>query len=396
MRDRVMELAKKYEADMIALRRHFHQNPELSWQEAKTTERIVCELEKMGCRILHVGFGGTQSGVVAEITGGKPGKCIALRADIDALPLQDEKSVAYKSKNPGVMHACGHDAHAAMLLAAARVLCDIKEELCGTVRLIFQPAEECGSRHGARLMIEEGALNGVDAIFALHIWTGTESGVLEWRRGPMMAANAGWDVSICGKGGHGSAPEHAVDPSVAAARIWGALQTIVAREVSPKDTAVVSLGGIRSSSYVFNIIPERVEMTGCVRSFSSAVQEQIRSAMARIVEGACAMHRCKAEFTFKPFASATINDPACAELLRDAAVDILGEDRVRESDIIMGSEDFSMYLEKIPGSFGFLGGRGEGESFAHPHHSPLFDVDESAMLSGVLIHVQTVLNFFKN
>ena len=396
MLDRVKELAKKYEAEMIDLRRYFHQNPELSWQETETTKRIVAELEKMGCKILQVGFGGTQSGVLAEIVGGKPGKCVALRADIDALPLQDEKDVPYKSKKPGVMHACGHDAHASMLLMAARILCDIKDELHGTVRLIFQPAEEYGMRHGARPMIEEGVLNGVDAIFGFHIWTVTESGVFEWRHGPIMAANAGWDLSIHGKGGHGSAPELAVDPSIAAARILDAFQTIISRELSPKDTAVISLGGMKTSSHVFNIIPERVEMTGCVRSFSAAVQEQISVAMARVVEGVCATHRCKADFVFKPYVPATVNDAACADILRDAAIDVLGADKVREAESVMGSEDFSMFLEKIPGSFGFMGCRSEEKKSTHPHHSPKFDVDESVMKNGAEIHVQTVLKFLNN
>ena len=381
---------------MIALRRHFHQNPELSWQETETTKRIVQELQKMGCKIIQVGFGGTQSGVLAEIVGGKPGRCVALRADIDALPLKDEKDVPYKSQRPGVMHACGHDAHTAMLLMAARVLCDLKDEVHGTVRLIFQPAEEYGARHGARPMIEEGVLNGVDAIFAFHIWTVTESGFFELRHGPLMAANAGWDLSIHGKGGHGSAPEFAIDPSIAAARILDAFQTIISREVSPKDTAVISLGGMKTSSYVFNIIPERVEMTGCVRSFSTAVQEQIHSAMVRVVDGVCATHRCKADFLFKPFTPATVNRPACADLLRDAAVDVLGADRVRESEIVMGSEDFSMFLEKIPGSFAFLGCCSEEKNSNYPHHSPKFDVDESVMLNGAAIHVQTVLKFLNS
>ena len=279
MLEKIKETVKKYEGKVLDLRRHFHMHPEISWNEKETTKRVAKELEEMGISIIKVGFGGTECGVLAEIKGGKPGKTVALRADMDALPLTEEVESPFKSKNDGVMHACGHDAHTAMLVGAAAVLQEHRQDLKGNVRLIFQPAEEHGRIPGAQAMIDGGALDGVDAVFGLHIMPNLEVGKIQYALGPIMAAADAWHLTVKGKGGHGSAPETAVDPTIGAAHTIAALQTLVSREIPPQETAVVSVGGIKSSSHVFNIIPDRVEITGSVRTFNPKVQDAVEEGM---------------------------------------------------------------------------------------------------------------------
>ncbi|MDR1377499.1 MAG: amidohydrolase [Synergistaceae bacterium] len=385
----IKKLAKEYEQEIIDQRRHFHKNPETSWNEVETTRHIVEELKKLGCENIQVGFGGTECGVAADITGsGDDGnsKRVALRADIDALPLNDEKDVPYKSQKAGAMHACGHDAHAAMLLGAAKILTKIKGNLKGKVRLLFQPAEEHGIKSGAKAMIDGGALEGVSAVFGIHVMSPIPSGELQYRAGPFMAAADGWELVITGKGGHGSTPESALDPTIAAFQIGSTLQTIVSREISPKDTVVVSVGGIRTSSYVFNVIPERVEMTGSVRTFRTEAQDHVREALGRIVSGICESTRCKAEFKYIPIIPVTVNEPQTTELAKSVAEAVLGADSVKESELVMGSEDFSYYSKVAPSVFVNLGvGNAEKKSDI-PHHSPRFDVDESALYLGAALH----------
>ncbi|MDR1622325.1 MAG: amidohydrolase [Synergistaceae bacterium] len=387
MLEKIKAAAKKYEGEIIETRRHFHKNPETSWNEVETTGYIAEELKKLGCGNVKVGFGGTQSGVVADISGEKSeGKCVALRADIDALPLNDEKDVPYKSRKENAMHACGHDAHASMLLGAAKVLTEIKPELKGKVRLLFQPAEEHGIKPGAQALIDGGALEDVSAAFGIHVMSPVASGELHYRAGPFMAAADAWELTLTGKGGHGSMPEGAIDPTVAAFQLGNALQAIVSREVSPKDTAVVSIGGLRTSSYVFNIIPERVEMNGSVRTFRAQVQDCVEAAMGRIVEGVCSGTRCKPDFTYRRVLPATVNDAKITELVKSVAESLLGADKVKEAPLNMGSEDFSYYGRVVPCSFAFLGtGRADKKTDA-PHHSPKFDVDESVLFQGAALY----------
>ena len=267
MLEKIKKLATSYGDEVVALRREFHMHPERSWEEVETSKKVVEMLKGFGCTIVKTGFGGTESGVVAELKGGKPGGCVALRADMDALPLQEENNVPYASQTPCVMHACGHDAHTAMLLVAAKILSEIRDELPGTVRFIFQPAEESGLRSGARTMLEEGALDGVDCIGGLHVWSLAPSGTVLYRSGPVMAAADAWYLTIKGKGGHGSAPENAIDPTITAANLVLNLQAIVGREVSARETAVVSTGVVKAGETVFNIIPDSVTMNGTVRTF---------------------------------------------------------------------------------------------------------------------------------
>ena len=387
MLEKIKAAAKRYEGEIIETRRHFHKNPETSWNEVETTKRIVEELQKLGCENVKVGFGGTQSGVIADIVGAKSGsKCVALRADIDALPLNDEKDVPYKSQKENAMHACGHDAHTSMLLGAAKVLVEIKSELKGRVRLLFQPAEEHGIKSGAQALIDGGALDGVGVAFGIHVMSPVPSGEFHYRVGPFMAAADAWELTLAGKGGHGSMPEGAIDPTIAAFQIGNALQTVVSREVSPKDTAVVSVGGMRTSSYVFNIIPERMEMNGSVRTFRAEVQDCVEAAMGRIVKGICDSTRCKSDFKYTRVLPATVNDAEVTALAKSVAESLLGADKVKESPLNMGSEDFSHYGRVVPSAFAFLGtGSGDKKTDA-PHHSPKFDVDESVLFEGAAMY----------
>lgn len=385
--EKIEALSRKSEKDIVALRRHFHAHPETSWNETETSLRIEEELRKLGCENIRRGFGGTDSGVVAEIAGGRPGRCVALRADIDALPLNEENDVEYRSRRDGAMHACGHDAHTAGLLGAARILTEIKGELKGRVRLLFQPAEEHGIKPGAKAMVDDGALSGVDAVFGLHVFTNLPSGTLMYRSGPIMAAADGWELTISGKGGHGSAPENAIDPTIAAFQIGNALQTVISREVSPKDTAVLSIGSVTTSSTVFNIIPERVEMKGTVRTFRPEVQDCVQSAIERVIAAVGQACRCGTELRYTRFIPATINDPETTEVLRAVAEELLGAEHVTEAPLMMGSEDFSYFGQVVPATFAHLGvGDPDREFTRMPHHSPKFDLDETQLRKAAALH----------
>ncbi|GHS90122.1 amidohydrolase [Synergistales bacterium] len=393
MINKIKALAKEYEKEIIERRRHFHMNPEISWNETETTKYIAQELRNLGCENIKVGFGGTQCGVIADVTGGKPGKCVALRADIDALPLNDEKDVAYKSQKAGAMHACGHDAHTSVLLGAAKILTQIKGDLKGKVRLMFQPAEESGIRPGAKALVDGGALDGVDAAFGIHVMSTIPSGVLEYRSGPFMAAADTLEILIGGKGGHGSTPESAFDPTIAAFQIGSALQSVVSREICPRDTAVVSICGIKTSSHVFNIIPERVEIVGSCRTFRPEVQDRVEEAIGRISRGVGESLRCKIDLKYTRILPATVNDASVTELVKSTAEKLMGADKVRESALIMGSEDFSYYANKVPAAFVSLGTGAPEKKTDMPHHSPKFDVDEDALYLGAALHAAFAWTF---
>lgn len=382
---KIKDLAVSHGEEIVALRHHFHTHPEVAWEEVETTKKIVDILEKLGYTIVKKGFGGTECGVVADLKGGKPGGCVALRADIDALPLQEENDVPYASKKPCVMHACGHDAHAAMLLGTAMVLAKIRDEIPGTVRLLFQPAEESGLKAGAKAMVEEGALEGVDSIGGLHCWSLAPTGTVLYRSGPIMAAADGWYLTIKGKGGHGSAPENAIDPTITAANLVLNLQAIVGREVSAKETVVISTGVMKAGETVFNIIPDSVTMNGTVRSFNPAVQDTVETAMRRVIAGLCAAGRCEFSLDYKRFIPATINDHEVTMTAKAVCEDILGAENVKESELVMGSEDYSYFEQKVPGTYFFLGTANPDKGTNTAHHHPKFNVDDDALPAGSAI-----------
>ncbi|MBP6332474.1 MAG: amidohydrolase [Aminivibrio sp.] len=383
MLEKIKELAASSKSDTVAFRHHLHTHPEIAWQEVETTRAVAEELKKIGCDIVKIGFGGTECGVVADLRGGKPGKRVALRGDMDALPMNEDNDLPYRSRKDGVMHACGHDAHTAMLLWAAKVLSEIRDDIPGTVRFLFQPAEESGLKSGAKAMVEEGALEGVDAVAGIHCWSSAPTGTVLYRSGPIMAAADGWYLTLKGKGGHGSTPELCIDPTITAANIVLNLQAIVGREVSAKETVVVSTGTVKAGLSVFNIIPDSVEMNGTVRSFNPAVQDHVESALRRVIAGACQIGRCTFELDYKRFIPATINEPAVTAVAKDVFDEVFGADNVKETPLIMGSEDFSYFQQKVPGTYYLLGTGNPEKGTDNAHHHPKFNVDDDALPAGV-------------
>lgn len=382
----IKELAKKYEQYTIDMRREFHMYPELSMQEVRTAKRIKEELTKMGIPFESVG----QSGVVATIKGNGEGKTIALRADIDALEVTQVRDVPYKSKTEGVMHACGHDAHGAMLLGAAQVLNEIKDDFKGNVKLMFQPAEEIAQ--GAKALIEAGALDGVDEVFGMHVMGNFPTGKIGVGEGPRMASADKFTITVKGVGGHGSMPHLGVDALVAASAIVMNLQTVVSRELTPMESAVVSIGKIVSGSR-FNVIADEAIMEGTTRCFSYEVREQLPAAMERIIKSTAASYRAEAELEYDFLTAPTINNPESTERAREAIVKIMSEDALIEMPKMLGSEDFSEYLAKVPGTFAIVGTASEEKDTCYANHHPMFDIDEDMLVNGVALHAQYAFDY---
>lgn len=379
---RFAELARAHREDAIALRHYFHAHPELSWQEVGTTEKIAALLKEYGYENIRIGFKDTATGVCADLNSGNEGPCVALRADMDALPITEDSDLPYRSKNDGIMHACGHDSHMAMLLTAAKILADVRNELPGKIRVIFQPAEEYGIESGADYMTREGVLDGVDTIAGLHIWSPLETGKILYRYGPTMASCDKWIVRITGLGGHGAMPQTAIDPTMAAATFATTLQTVVSREIDPQDIAVVSIGSLQSGA-AFNVIPETAEITGNFRAFRPETRKALAEKAERIANGVCSALRCTAETTLIPFVSPVINEEKTTTLLKETAEELLGAENVLESPPIMVSEDFSFYQEKIPGTFFFVGCGNPKKGTNASHHHPKFNVDDDALEIGI-------------
>ncbi|MFA4662196.1 M20 metallopeptidase family protein [Pyrococcus kukulkanii] len=373
--------AEKIKEQIIEWRRDFHMHPELGFEEERTSRIVEEHLREWGYRIKRVG-----TGIIADIGGGE--RTIALRADMDALPIQEENDVPYKSKIPGKMHACGHDAHTAMLLGAAKIIAEHSDELKNRVRLIFQPAEEGGN--GALKMIEGGALEGVNAIFGLHVWAELDSGIVGIREGPFLAGVGRFLAKIIGKGGHGAAPQYTIDPIPAAADAILALQRIVAREVDPLESAVVTVGRVQGGT-AFNVIPEFVELEGTFRFFTNELGEFLKSRIVEIIENTAKAHRCRAEVEADILGPPTINDREMTKFARSVAEDIgLNVGEVRKT---LGGEDFAFYLQKVPGAFIALGIRNEEKGIVYPHHHPKFDVDEDVLYLGTALEVALAFRF---
>ncbi|MDR3230702.1 MAG: amidohydrolase [Synergistaceae bacterium] len=381
---RIRNEAQEMAGAATEMRRYLHAHPELSWGEVETSRFIARRLKEIGFQDIRVGVDGKAVGVVADLAGKEAGPCVALRADIDALNLVEENDVPYKSKC-GAMHACGHDAHITMLLGAARILYSMKDELPGSVRFIFQPAEEHGMHSGAATMIEEGVLDGVGALAGMHLWSHVPSGRVQWRSGPVMASADGWNVKFRGRGGHGAMPHKTIDPVVAAANFILALQTIVSREVNPLETAVLSVGKLVSGE-VINIIPEVAEMIGNIRTFSVEVRDQMEESFRRIADGIAATYRCNLETQYtRIYPYPVVNDRVLSELLRDTAIALVGKADVEESPMLMTSEDFSFYQTKVRSVFFFLGSGDEAKGTTAAHHSSRFDVDDDVLPRGIAL-----------
>lgn len=376
--------------EMVANRRDFHSFPELSFCEVKTAAKVAAHLRSYGITEVFECVGKT--GVVGLIRGGKPGPCIALRADMDGLPIQEIADVPYASKNPGVMHACGHDGHMAGLLAAAKVLHAERATLSGVVKLVFQPAEE--GLGGAAAMIKDGVLEDgpqgprVDAIYGLHLWSMGAMGIVECSAGPVMAASDRFEIDVRGKGGHGAAPQGTVDAIVEAAALVTALQTVVSRNKDPLDSGVVTVGMIKGG-YNYNIIADHVKLTGTCRSFTPAVQELIKKRMGEMCCGVAATYGGSIDMEYHYGYPPTINAyPECVDVVNRASTKVVGAERAGRPQRTMGAEDFSYFLQARPGCFFFIGAALQGD--ARPHHKSVFDFDEDAMLVGASVFVHIV------
>ncbi len=362
--------------EMVSIRRFLHQHPELSFQEENTAKYIKAYYENLGIDVIG-NVGG--NGVVAKIHGGKPGKTVALRADFDALPIQDEKDVPYKSTIPGVMHACGHDGHTATLLVLAKALNEMRNELEGTYVLIHQHAEEYAPG-GAISMIEDGCLDGVDVIFGTHLWASEPTGVIQYRVGPVMAAADRFEISIQGKGGHGAQPHRTKDAIVTASQLVINLQQIVSRKVNPIDSAVLSVGYFVAEN-AFNVIADKVRIGGTVRTFNEDVRAAIEEEIERIVKGTCYTSDSSYDYLYVRGYPAVVNHQTETNYLIKCAQEIDGVTTVEETEPHMGGEDFAYYLQHVKGTFFFTGARPTYTVENYPHHHPKFDIDEKAMLT---------------
>ena len=377
---------------LIEWRRHIHQKPELGFQEKLTAEYITQKLQTWG--IEHQ-TGIAETGIVAIIKGEKSGdgKVLGIRADMDALPIQEENQVSYCSQNDGVMHACGHDGHTAIALATAYYLHHHRHDFSGTVKIIFQPAEE--GPGGAKPMIEAGVLKNpdVDAIIGLHLWNDLPIGTVAVKPGAFMAAISIFNCTILGKGGHGALPHQTIDSVVVSAQIVNALQTIVSRNVNPLDSAVVTIGELHTGTRM-NVIADTARMSGSIRFFNPDLKGFFEQRIEGIIAGICQTYGAKYELDYTNLYPPVINDSEVAAIVKDAA------EKVVETPVnifpeyqILGSEDMSFFLQEVPGCYFFLGSANAEKKLNYPHHHPKFDFDETALVMGVEMFVRCVEKF---
>lgn len=358
--------------DMVDIRRYLHQYPELSFQEYKTAKYIADFYEKLGIPY-EKNVGG--NGVVATLKGGKPGKTVALRADFDALPIQDEKDVPYKSKVDGVMHACGHDGHTATLLTLAKVMKNYQANLPGTIVFLHQHAEEYAPG-GAKPMIEAGAIDNVDAVFGTHLWATTPLGVLETSTGTLMAGADRFEIIVQGQGGHGAYPHETKDSIVIGAQLVSQLQQIVSRRIDPLKTAVVTVGAFEAGK-AFNIIADQAKILGTVRYLEKDVQETVIKEMEKLIDGVCLSSDITCTFDYFKGYPPLQNHAEDAELVLKASENIEEIQKAENIIPVMGGEDFAYYTQNKPGAYFFTGAQKEGNHY--PHHHPKFDIDERAL-----------------
>lgn len=388
---------------LIADRRDLHAHPEMAYNERRTAGIVA---ERLAAHGYEVSRAVGRTGVVGLLEGTKPAseadsaaaggqpRGLLYRADMDALPVQEANAVDYRSQNDGVMHACGHDAHVAIALAVARRMADERDTFHGPLKFAFQPAEEGGN--GAVAMIEDGVLNAPDvtAAIGLHVWNNFPAGTVGVYAGPMMAAVDEFALVIEGRGGHGAMPQQTVDAIVVAAQVVTALQTIVSRNVSPLDAAVVTVGKITGGS-AFNVIAGAVELRGTVRTFSKETHAHIPEMFERVVRGVCDSMGASYALDYKRQTPPLVNNAEVCELVADCAAEVVGHDRVIRDESVrtMGGEDMSYFLERVPGCYFFLGTRNEARGLVHPHHSPRFDIDESALAAGVEIMTRVIKRY---
>ena len=374
--------------ELVAWRRHLHAHPELSFHEEESAAFVEAQLQSFGgLEIVRP----TATSVMARLITGRAGPVLALRADLDALPITEATGLPFQSQHRGVMHACGHDGHTAILLAAARALVAARDELCGEVRFLFQHAEELAPG-GAEEMVLWGVMDGVGRVLGVHLWAPLEAGEVAVIEGPAMAAPDTFWITIRGKGGHAAIPHESVDPIAIAAQVVTNLQHIVARGVDPLDSAVLSITQFHAGT-THNVIPEFAELTGTVRTFDAALRTQIPARMERTIRGIAEAHGAAYEFTYERGYRPVVNDPTVTREMAAVVRDLCGAEALVPIRPTMGGEDFSAYLQKAPGTFIFIGAGRAVDGVVHPHHHPKFDIDERALETGVRIFVESARRY---
>ena len=381
------EHAAQYKDYVVDMRRHFHMNPELSLEEYETTEFVAKELDKIGVPYERL----TKTGLIATIQGKSSGKTVALRSDMDALNVTQKNDVSYKSKNEGKMHACGHDAHTAILLGAAQILNDMKDTFQGTVNLVFQPAEEVAA--GAKDLMAAGDwYSKVDNFFGAHVWSGLESGKVSVEAGQRMAAADLFKIKVTGKSGHGSMPHQTVDSVVVASAIVLNLQTLVSREYSPLDALVITVGSIHSGNR-FNVIAGSAELEGTVRYFTREIAGTIEDSMRRVIESTAAMYRCEATLEYSYVTPPLINEESSSAIAYEAALKTPGAENISKLEKTTGGEDFAYYLKDKPGCFAFIGTKNVEKKTDVAHHNENFDIDEDALIAGSALYAEYAMTY---
>ena len=374
---------------LVTWRRDFHRHPELGFQELRTSGIVAKHLSSLGMEV-QTGIGKT--GVVGLLEGSRPGPIVMLRFDMDALPIHEMNQTDYVSQTPGVMHACGHDAHTAIGMGIAQLLAKHREELAGTIKFVFQPGEEgCG---GALAMIGDKVLEDPkpDVALGLHVWNDQPLGLLAAGNGGVMAAADIFTIKVQGKGGHGAQPHLCVDAVLIASQIVVALQSIVARNINPRQTAVVTAGSIHAGT-AFNIIADTAEMTGTIRTFDATTRDQIVRRMTEVVEDTARAQGGSATIEVKAISPATVNDAEIAQRVRETAIEVIGAEHVTADQFTMTAEDMSEFLSRVPGCFFFVGSANAEKGLNAPHHNPHFDIDEDVMPLGVAILASTALHY---
>ncbi|MDF1996084.1 amidohydrolase [Peribacillus frigoritolerans] len=393
MKSKLMNMLEARKGEIVQIRRHLHENPELSFKEEKTAQYIIDFYKGKGVSIqTNVGNG---LGIIVTIEGGKPGKTIGLRADFDALPITEEAEVPFRSKNEGVMHACGHDGHTAYLLVLADCINELKDSLSGTIKIIHQHAEETPPG-GAKSMMESGALDELDAVFGIHLFPTHPAGVVGYRGGYSMAGRTYFKLAIKGVGGHGSSPHMANDAIVAGAHFVTAVQTVISRRLNPFDMGVVTIGSFDGKGS-FNVIKDRIEIEGDVRYMTAETQQLIDKEIHRIVKGIETEFDVQCELIYVPDYPPLYNDPELTEFVKNSLESMNDKEieKVVEFPVFSGSEDFSYYAEKIPGCFFYIGCKPKGVEKAYFNHHPKFDIDEDALLIASKSVAQVVCRFYE-
>ncbi|MBC1702184.1 amidohydrolase [Listeria welshimeri] len=387
MNNTIKQTILNKEEEMIAFRRDLHMHPELQWQEFRATDQVAKELDKLGIPYRRT----NPTGLIADLEGGKPGKTVALRADMDALPVQElNQDLSYKSTEDGKMHACGHDSHTSMLLTAAKALVEVKDELAGTVRFIFQPSEE--NAEGAKEMVAQGAMEGVDHVFGIHIWSQTPSGKISCVVGSSFASADIIEIDFKGQGGHGAMPHDTIDAAIIASSFVMNLQAIVSRETNPLDPVVVTIGKMEVGTR-FNVIAENAHLEGTLRCFNNTTRAKVAKSIEHYAKKTAAIYGGTAEMIYKQGTQPVINDEKSALLVQKTITESFGEDALYFEPPTTGGEDFSYFQDEASGSFALVGSGNPAKDTEWAHHHGRFNIDESAMKNGAELYAQFAYNY---